>query len=101
MPDPPIQPRALPNDLPAGDLHLRPNAVGDVSVWPDQAGWRYLEFNVREVPAAGRRIRVAEGRHEMCLVVLAGHEVTVTDSDGTSWRLPGRESVFHDLPSAL
>ena len=101
MPDPTIQPRALPNDLPASELRVRPNPGGDVSVGPAQAGWRYLEFNAREVPAAGKRIRAMDGRHEVCLVVLAGRDVTVTDSDGASWSLPGRESVFDDLPSAL
>jgi 5-deoxy-glucuronate isomerase len=101
VPEPPIQPRALPNDLPVGDLHLRPGPEGDVGVWPERAGWRYLEFGVRQVPATGGRIRVPDGRHELCLVVLAGHDVTVTDTDGTSWILQGRESVFDDLPSAL
>ncbi len=91
----------MPNDLSVGDLLVRPDATGGVGVGPDGAGWRYLEFGVRQVPPTGKRFRVPDGRHEMCLIVLAGHDVTVTDTDGTSWLLPGRESVFDDLPSAL
>ena len=42
-----------------------------------------------------------DGLYELCLVVLAGREVTVTDGEGGTWLLPGRESVFDDLPSAI
>ena len=101
MPEPTVHPRALPNDLAPAELRLRPNAVGDVEVWPDLASWRYLSYSVREVPTTGRRIRVMDGRHELCLVVQAGREVTVTDGEGGEWLLPGRESVFDDLPSAI
>jgi 5-deoxy-glucuronate isomerase len=96
-----IPERALPNDLTAADLHVRPNAGGDLTVGPERAGWRYLSCSVREVPATGRRIRVMDGRHEICLVVLSGRDVAVTDGEGGRWLLPGRESVFDDLPSAI
>ena len=39
--------------------------------------------------------------HEACVVVRAGRDVTISDDAGRSWSLPGRESVFDDLPSAL
>jgi 5-deoxy-glucuronate isomerase len=101
MPEPTVHPRALPNELPAAELRVRPDQQGGVGVSPESAGWRYLEFAARDVPAEGKRMRVPNGRHELCLVVQAGHDVTVMEVNGDTWTLPGRESVFHDLPSAI
>ncbi len=95
-----IPARALPNDLPAADLLVRPSGSGELSLSPDRAGWRYLSFDVRTVPQDGLRLEAADGS-ETCLVVQAGRGVSIADDAGGRWSLPGRESVFDDLPSAL
>ena len=100
MTGPEIAPRALPNDLAPDQLRLRPDADGGVSVTPDRAGWRYLSFSVHEL-TNGRLLLPAAPGHETCVVVLAGHDVTLRDDDGGRWSLPGREGVFADRPSAL
>ena len=100
MTGPEIAPRALPNDLAADQLRLRPGATGGVSVTPERAGWRYLSFAVHELTGGGLRLPAAAGQ-ETCVVVLAGHDATLRDDDGGRWSLPGREGVFADRPSAL
>lgn len=99
MPDPEIHPRAPSNDLAPSDLLLRPGSSGSVRVDPARAGWRYLTFAVEPVPADGATVPAADDV-ETCVVVLAGHGVTLA-GDGGRWTLPGREHVFADLPSAL
>jgi 5-deoxy-glucuronate isomerase len=92
--------RSLPNDLAPAELRLRPDAGGELALGPARAGWRYLSYEVRVVPPAGLRLPSSPG-DETCVVVQAGHDVTVADETGGRWTLPGRESVFTDLPSAL
>ena len=99
MPDPTVQPRALPNDLTPADLRLRPDGGGSVELDPGRAGWRYLSFAAVAVPAGGLTIPAAAGS-ETCVGVQAGREVTIRDAD-RRWTLAGREDVFSDLPSAL
>ena len=100
MPGPTVHARALPSDLRADDLRIRPAPDGRVAFGPNRAGWRYLSFEARTIPSSGLRIREL-ANHEMCIVIQSGHDVTITDEDGRQWTLPGRESVFDDLPSAL
>ncbi len=97
--DPPA--RALPNHLPPADLLIRPgDGDGHVAFGPERAGWRYLSYAVHESQATRWSIAGAPDQ-ETCLVVQAGTDVTISDGEGSRWTLPGRESVFTDLPSAL
>jgi 5-deoxy-glucuronate isomerase len=100
VPDPTIHPAALPSDLSASELLLRPDADGAVDLGPARAGWRYLSFAARPVPRDGLRIPEVTGQ-ETCVVVQAGRDVTISAADGERWTLPGREGVLDDLPSAL
>jgi 5-deoxy-glucuronate isomerase len=99
VPDPTIQPRALPDDRPADLLHLRPDAEGSIRLDPSRAGWRYLSFETRRVGDAGTLVEAASDQ-ETCVVVLSGTDVTI-ESGGDRWRLEGRVDPFADLPSAL
>jgi 5-deoxy-glucuronate isomerase len=93
-----VAPAALPNNLTADELRLRPGADGvSVDVDPARAGWRYLSFRV--VPLRDEEhIRVAHGDREAAVVVLSGGGVRV-DLDATrSLQLGGRESVFDAPP---
>ena len=92
MADPEIAPWALPNDLAPADLLLRPDPDGDVVVDPTRAGWRYLSYEAR--PLRERTVLEASTGQETCIVVQAGHDVTITDRSGGRWALPGREGVF-------
>jgi 5-deoxy-glucuronate isomerase len=98
--EPDVPAGALPSDLPPEQLRLRPGASGEIGFGPERAGWRYLSFETRSVGRDGVRLAEAAGA-ETCLVVLAGRDVTITDDQGERWVLPGRDSVFDDLPSAL
>jgi 5-deoxy-glucuronate isomerase len=100
MPDQTIHPRALPNDLPADVLRLRPDASGVVRVDPDRAGWRYLSFETHRVGRDGLVLAVVDGDVETCLVVLYGRDVSV-EGGADRWQLEGRDGPFADLPSAL
>jgi 5-deoxy-glucuronate isomerase len=96
-----IPPRALRNDLPVEALHLRPaDDFGHVVVSPEKAGWRYLAFVVHDFRGMRWAIPPAPDE-ETCVVVQAGRSVVIADEEGGSWSLPGRESVFDDLPSAI
>ncbi len=99
MPEPTIHPAAPVNDLAPADLLIRPGPDGAASLDPARAGWRYLSYATMSVPAGGLVIPAASGV-ETCVVVLDGHDATVT-GDGERWTLPGRDDVFADLPSAV
>ena len=101
MTEPTIHPRALRNDRPADALHIREgDDFGHVDVYPERAGWRYLTFWVDNF-GGGRWAIPPAPDVETCLVVEAGRTVVIADEEGGSWTLPGRESVFDDLPSAI
>ena len=100
MPEPIVHPRALPSDLLADDLILRPDEKDHLAFGPEQAGWRYLSYVVHPF-GQGRHQIPAVANQESCVVVQSGRDVTITDDEGRRWSLPGRESVFTDLPSAL
>jgi 5-deoxy-glucuronate isomerase len=99
--EPTIHPRALPNDRPSDDLHLRPGADGTVRLDPTRAGWRYLSFETIVLADGDAVADVAPAdASETCLVVIAGHDVLV-DGGGERWQLEGRDGPFAGLPSAL
>lgn len=99
MPDPTIHPAAPASDLAPTDLLIRSGVDGAVQLDPVRAGWRYLSYATMPVPEGGLVVPAAPGV-ETCLVVLDGHDVTVTGDVGR-WSLPGRADVFADLPSAV
>ncbi|HEX5825301.1 MAG TPA: 5-deoxy-glucuronate isomerase [Candidatus Limnocylindrales bacterium] len=104
MPEPTINSRSLPNDLPPDRLLLRPeDDFGHVGLDPKRAGWRYLSYVVHDFHSSRRSIVsiVPAPGEETCVVVQAGRDVVIADEDGGRWELPGRESVFDDLPSAI
>jgi 5-deoxy-glucuronate isomerase len=100
MPEPTVHPRALPSDLGDDDLLVRPAVGAHLAFGPEQAEWRYLSYVVHPVET-GHHLVPAAADHEACVVIQSGHDVTISDDTGRSWSLPGRESVFSDLPSAL
>lgn len=99
MPEPTIHPAAPASDLAPADLLIRPGPDGGASLDPVRAGWRYLSYASVAIPEGGLVVPAAPGV-ETCLVVLDGHDVSVT-ADGERWSLPGRDDVFADLPSAV
>ena len=72
-----------------------------VSVTPRRAGWERVGFSVRQI-ATGDVWRGRTGRHEVCLVLLAGIAGASWSPGGrTSVRLGPRRDVFSDYPHAL
>ena len=70
-----------------------------VEVTPELAGWDYISFQLRQLPAH-RSWAFATGEREIAIVVLSGR--LSVESDRGSWPHIGeRESVFTGLPSAL
>ncbi len=87
----------------ASNLIVHPGAEADpgviVEVTPQQAGWDYVHFQARSLPANGIW-SFATGEHEMAVVPLGG-SIDV-ESDRGHWRQVGaRERVFDGLPHAL
>jgi 5-deoxy-glucuronate isomerase len=98
MADPVVHPTALPNDLSADRLRLRPGAVGEVGVDPGLAGWRYLSFRAAFVgPSASVPVG---GRDEAVIVPIAGGDVVARTSAG-ELLIRGRSTPFAALPSGL
>jgi 5-deoxy-glucuronate isomerase len=89
---------ALPNHLTPVELHVKPDASGEVSIDPARAGWRYLSFAVRRV-APGGEIPVGGDESEAALVVLEG-SAQIALEDARVLDLPGRASVWDGLPWA-
>jgi 5-deoxy-glucuronate isomerase len=100
MPEPTVHPRALPSDLADDELLIRPDARAHLAFGPEQVGWRYLSYVVHPF-GQGRHVIPAAANEESCVIVQSGTDVTITDDVGGRWALPGRESVFSDLPSAV
>ncbi len=70
-----------------------------VEVTPAQAGWEYIHFQVRRLPAQGTW-RWETGDHELALVLLQGDVGVV--SDRGEWPSIGtRRDVFSKPPSTL
>ncbi len=100
MTEPGIHPSALPNDLPAERLRLRPDASGAVAVDPAAAGWRYLSFRTVSL-AAGGSMGFGGADHETAVVLVSGSDVSVTPAGSEPAVVAGRASVFDGLPSAF
>ncbi|HKF35428.1 MAG TPA: 5-deoxy-glucuronate isomerase, partial [Ktedonobacteraceae bacterium] len=70
-----------------------------VEVTPELAGWDYISFQLRHLPA-DRSWTFATGDREMAIVVLSGR--IGVESDRGQWsRVGKRDSVFSGLPYAL
>ncbi len=70
-----------------------------LSVTPEEAGWTYIHFQVRRLPA-GDQWSFDTGEHELALVNLTGQYRV--DSNRGSWTgIGGRESVFAGAAHAL
>ena len=69
-----------------------------VTITPRRAGWRYIEFSVRQL-ARGATWRVDTGRDELCVVLLEG-DVEVSWA-GERHRLGPRADVFSAYPHAV
>lgn len=70
-----------------------------VQVLPEQAGWEYVHFQVRELAAQGSWA-FATGEYELAIVVLGG-TIRVESERGRWQQIGERETVFRGLPSAL
>jgi 5-deoxy-glucuronate isomerase len=68
------------------------------AVDPTSASWRFLSFRVDRLRNDDRVSRHTGGE-EVALVPLGG--TCVVESDGTTWELGGRATVFDGMPSAL
>src|SRR5919109_5220498 len=87
----------------ASNLIVHPGRSADpevvVEVTPEQAGWKYIHFQVRQLRAR-QAWSFATGEHELALVILSGR--VDVDTDRGRWLgLGGRSSVFAGLPHAL
>jgi 5-deoxy-glucuronate isomerase len=96
--DPAAISSALPNDLSAAQLRLRPSSAHTVAVTPQQAGWRYLGFRCHALKA-NEKVHVGGEAEETAIVILAG-AASLTVDGGGSLDLPGRRSVWDGLPWA-
>jgi 5-deoxy-glucuronate isomerase len=84
----------------AGNLIVHPS--GDesvvVEVTPELAGWDYIHFQVRRLPAGGSW-SFATGEHELAIVPLGG--TLAAETSRGAWSFGGRANVFAGLPHAL
>lgn len=74
-----------------------PNVV--VEVTPELAGWDYINFQVRRLPA-GQSWAFETGTHELALIPLSGI-ISVATNRGEWREVGGRANVFAGLPHAL
>lgn len=85
------------------DLVVHPGNSTDphvvVEVTPELAGWQYISFQVRRLPA-GHTWSFATGTREMAIIVLSGR-LGVESNRGQWMHIGQRESVFDGLPFAL
>ncbi|HZR41078.1 MAG TPA: 5-deoxy-glucuronate isomerase, partial [Ktedonobacteraceae bacterium] len=70
-----------------------------VEVTPELAGWDYISFQLRRLPAQ-HSWTYATGDKEMAIVVLSGR-LSVDSGRGQWSHIGERDSVFSGLPSAL
>ncbi len=87
----------------ANNLIVHPGNSNDsevvVEVTPELAGWEYISFQLRRLPA-GRSWTFSTGGYEMAIVILSG--CIGVESDRGQWLHVGkRDSVFKGLPYAL
>ena len=88
----------------ADNILVKPQACADgpdliLSITPEQAGWDYISFQVREL-AQGKSWSFASGQNELALVNLSGRYTV--DSDKGRWSGIGtRNNVFAGAAHAL
>ena len=82
-----IKPTDNPNDP---DLIL--------SITPDQAGWDYISFQVRQL-AAGATWSFSSGDNELAIVILTGS--IAVESNRGEWRGLERDDIFASAAAAL
>jgi len=87
----------------ANNLIVHPGNSHDsdvvVEVTPELAGWEYISFQLRRLPA-GRSWTFSTGGYEMAIVILSG--CIGVESERGQWLHVGkRDSVFNGLPYAL
>ena len=70
-----------------------------VEVTPELAGWEYISFQLRRLPAK-RSWASATADHEMAIVILSGR-LSVESARGKWSHIGERDSVFRGLPYAL
>jgi 5-deoxy-glucuronate isomerase len=85
------------------NLVVHPNTAQDaeviVEVTPEKAGWEYINFQLRRLPARSAWTSTTEN-NELAIVLMSGR-VSVESNRG-QWKQVGeRESVFSGLPHAL
>src|SRR6266567_6107295 len=85
------------------NLVVHPNKAPDaeviVEVTPEKAGWEYIHFQLRRLPAQGSWTSTTEN-NELAIVPMSGR-VSVESNRGQWKQIGERESVFSGLPHAL
>ncbi len=98
-----IEYRGCMQQYDAHNLVVHPGTSRDpdvvVEVTPEQAGWEYIHFQVRRLPAQGTW-QWETGDYELALVLLRG-DVGVASSRGEWPSIGTRKDVFAEPPSAL
>ncbi|MCB9102316.1 MAG: 5-deoxy-glucuronate isomerase [Anaerolineales bacterium] len=69
-----------------------------LSVTPEQAGWDYISFQVRQL-ATGKTWSFSSGDNELAIVILTGN--IAVDSNRGEWRGLERENIFTSAAAAL
>jgi 5-deoxy-glucuronate isomerase len=92
VPEPTIHPAALHNDLGADALRRRSDELGQVSIDPVAAGWRYLWF--RTVSLGAGEDEGLDPALEHAVVVVSGGDLTVECIGTPAIALRGRSSPF-------
>jgi 5-deoxy-glucuronate isomerase len=78
------------------NLLIKPkkNSQQIVSVTPQSAGWRYINFSAHLL-ASGNSVTLSDDTNELCAVILSG--IASAQTDGLEWKeIGGRKSVFED-----
>ena len=78
-------------------LHPNPNSQMSLSVTPASAGWRYLSFNMLQLPAGNSHVHLTENT-EVAIVPVSGEGHIVV---GDQYFDLERESVFYGKPHVL
>ena len=88
----------------AGNILVKPSVFEDdpdliLSVTPEQAGWQYISFQVRQL-AANQSWSFRTGENELAIVDLSGRYAV--DSNRGRWTgIGGRKNVFQSAAHAL
>jgi 5-deoxy-glucuronate isomerase len=87
----------------SNNLVIHPNTAHDaeviVEVTPAKAGWEYINFQLRRLPARSSWTSTTEN-NELAIVLMSGR-ISVESNRGQWQQVGERESVFSGLPHAL